>query len=597
MSDASHSVPQYPWQARQGAALILAGFTEYNRQFRLITQRAKARFERREWAQQQSDLVERIELYDSNVAETSQRLQETLGEHAGRRDIWEAIKPAFEASIASLLDQELYKTYFNTLTRRFFKTRGVDAAIEFVALDIEPTDRIKHPVGRLAYSVSEDLPDLFRRIIADTPFAVPYADPDRCAHLAAETVNAQLASWGARPARAVELLETRFYRERRAYLVGRVFGESEYAPFVIALANSEGGITIDAVIVNRGDIAQLFGFTRSYFLADFETVGDAVVFLKTLLPKKSVDEWFAGLGRLKQAKTERYRLFFRHLEKVAGIAPELPQSAGTGTTITGERFVHAPGERGMVMAVFHLPSYPLVFKLIRDRFAPVKTMSRSDVMSKYQLVFKHDRAGRLVDAQEFRHLRFSRQQFETTLLTELIEGCRESVFEDGDDIVLTHCYVERYLRPLNLYMKEAKPEPALRALLDYAQAIKDLAMSNIFPGDLLLKNFGVTRHGRVIFYDYDELCMVNECRFRSLPTPSDNDEEMHHGAWYYVGDNDVFPEQFPRFLGLTPDQERALIEAHGEIFDVRWWLALQERFQLGQPPEIAPYSARLRLIR
>jgi isocitrate dehydrogenase kinase/phosphatase len=575
---------QYPWQARQGAALILAGFVEYNRRFRAITQRAQGRFERREWALQQSDLVERIELYDTSVAETSQRLLETLGDHASRRDIWEAIKPAFEASIANLLDQELYKTYFNTLTRRFFKTRGVDAAIEFVALDIEPTDRIKHPVARLAYSVSEVLPDLFRRIIADTPFAVGYAHPEQCARLAAETVNAQLAAWGERPARSVELLETRFYRERRAYLVGRVFGESEYAPFVIALAHRDGGIVIDAVILHRADITQLFGFTRSYFLADFETVGDAVVFLKTLLPKKTVDEWFAVLGRLKQAKTERFRLFFRHLDKVAADASNANQ------------FVHAPGERGMVMAVFHLPSYPLVFKLIRDKFAPVKTMARADVMAKYQLVFKHDRAGRLVDAQEFRHLRFTRTRFEQSLLDELTGGCRESVLEDGDDIVLTHCYVERYLRPLNLFVKEATPELAMKALLDYAQAIKDLARSNIFPGDLLLKNFGVTRHGRAIFYDYDELCMVSECRFRSLPTPSDNDEEMHHGAWYYVGDNDVFPEQFPRFLGLTPEQERHLIEVHGEIFDVRWWLQLQARLQSGTPPEIAPYAPELSLM-
>lgn len=583
--------PQYPWQARQGAALILAGFVDYNRQFRKITQRARVRFEWREWTQQQSDLVERIELYDSSVADTSQRLVETLGEHASRRDIWEAIKPSFEASIATLLDQELYKTYFNTLTRRFFKTRGVDAAIEFVALDIEPTDRIKHPVARLAYSVSEDLPDLFRRILADTPFSVPYAHPEQCARLAADAVNMQLAAWGERPARSVELLETRFYRERRAYLVGRVFGESEYAPFVIALANPGAGIVIDAVILHRADIAQLFGFTRSYFLADFETVGDAVVFLKTLLPRKAVDEWFAVLGRLKQAKTERFRLFFHHLEKVGA----LHARAGEATPAV-ERFVHAPGERGMVMAVFHLPSYPLVFKLIRDKFAPVKTMARADVMAKYQLVFKHDRAGRLVDAQEFRHLRFPRQHFEQSLLDELTSGCRESVLEDGDDIVLTHCYVERYLRPLNLFMKEAPADLAMRALLDYAQSIKDLAMSNIFPGDLLLKNFGVTRHGRAIFYDYDELCMVSECRFRVLPTPSDDDEEMHHGAWYYVGDDDVFPEQFPRFLGLTAEQERRLIDSHGEIFDVRWWLDIQQRLQSGSPPEIAPYAAELRLL-
>lgn len=574
---------QFPWQARQGAALILAGFVDYNQRFRLITQRAAEHFEKRAWVAQRKDLVERIESYDVCVAETSQRLLEILGEHAGRRDIWEAIKPAYEASIASLLDQELYKTFFNTLTRRFFKTRGVDEAIEFVALDIEPTDRIKHPVARLAYSVSEDLPALFRRILIDTPFAVPYADVDACSRLAAETLQAQLTAWGERPARAVELLQTRFYRERRAYLVGRVFGESHYAPFIIALAHSDAGIVIDAVIVSRADGAQLFGFTRSYFLADFETVGDAVVFLKTLLPKKSVDEWYAVLGRLKQSKTERYRLLFRHLEDVS--------QAGT------ERFVHAPGERGMVMAVFHLPSYPLVFKLIRDKFAPVKTMARADVMAKYQLVFKHDRAGRLVDAQEFRHLRFPRRLFEDSLRTELLEGCRESVVEDGDDIVLTHCYVERYLRPLNLFIKEAPADLALKALLDYAQAIKDLARSNIFPGDLLLKNFGVTRHGRTIFYDYDELCMVSECRFRVLPTPSDNDEEMHHGAWFYVGDNDVFPEQFPRFLGLTPEQERCLIETHGEIFNVRWWLEIQQALTSSTPPEISPYAKHLSLRR
>lgn len=575
-----------PWQARQGAALILAGFVDYHRRFAEITLRAQSRFERREWSAQQADLVERIEIYDECVRVTSQRLRDTLGEHAARRDIWEAIKPAYAASVASLLDQELYKTFFNTLTRRFFKTRGVDVAIEFVALDLEPTDHIKHPVARLAYSVGDDLPQLFLRILADTPFAVGYADAAGSAEAAAKALSAALAHWGERPVRAVELLQTRFYRERRVYLVGRVFGDQEFSPLVIALANREAGVVIDAVLTDRLEIAQLFGFSRSYFLADFETIGDAVVFLKTLLPRKTVDEWFALLGRLKQAKTERYRLFYRHLER---------QQAAAALGLPTEQFVHAPGERGLVMAVFHLPSYPLVFKLIRDRFAPVKTVAREDVIAKYQLVFKHDRAGRLIDTQEFRHLRFPRRQFDPVLLAELLDGCQQSAFADGEDIVLIHCYLERTLRPLNLFIKETAAEPALRAVLDYGQAIKDLAMSNIFPGDLLLKNFGVTRHGRAIFYDYDELCLVSECRFRRLPTPSDQAEETHHGAWFFVGDNDVFPEQFPRFLGLDQQQMAALIEAHGEIFEVGWWLKLQKQLQAGQQPEIAPYPVRLRL--
>ena len=474
--------------AQHAAQQLRAGFDDYNDRFRAITQRARTRFERREWAPMQADLVERIELYDRCVAEASAALLATLREHASERALWLRIKPAFEQATRGLLDGELYQTYYNTLTRRFFKTRGVDADIEFVALSIEPTDRITHPVARHSYSVGDALADSLDRLLEDVPFELPYADRRADAEALALDLERRLTHWGERPIRAIEMLETVFYRERRAYLVGRIFGADRYAPIVIALNHhAAGGIGVDAVLTERDDVAVLFGITRSYFLADFETVGDAVVFLKTLLPRKAVDEWYSMLGRLKQAKTERYRHFFRHFEQ----SPEC--------------FVHAPGAKGMVMAVFTLPDYPLVFKVIRDHFAPPKTVARQDVMNKYQLVFKHDRAGRLIDAQEFRHLRFPRRRFAPAVLDELLGGCRESVVADGDDVVLLHCYVERRLRPLNLLVMEDAPAIARRAILDYGQAIKDLANCNVFPGDLLLKNFGVTRHGRAIFYDYDEL--------------------------------------------------------------------------------------------
>jgi isocitrate dehydrogenase kinase/phosphatase len=247
------------------------------------------------------------------------------------------------------------------------------------------------------------------------------------------------------------------------------------------------------------------------------------------------------------------------------------------------------------MLVFTLPSYPLVFKVIRDKFAFPKQIVRQDVLDKYDLVFKHDRVGRLVDAQQFRFLRFRRAQFEPKLLAELVDGCKESVVEDGEDLVISLLYVERRLRPLNLYIHEAAPEDARRAVLDYGQSIKDLARSNIFPGDLLLKNFGITRHARAIFYDYDELCLVTQCRFRALPSATSNDEEMHKGAWYYVDDDDVFPEQFPRFLGLSPELREALLAHHGEIFDVRWWLDVQSRVQAGGYADLPPYADSVRI--
>ncbi len=575
-----HSIP---WQSRTGATLIVDGFKHYNADFRAITRRAERHFIERDWQAQGRDLNQRIELYDKAVAGIGDTLIERLGDAAHRRDIWVGIKGAYAELIQNQLDQELYKTFYNTLTRRFFKTRGVDADIEYVALDIEPTDRITHPVARLVYHPSGDWQRGFEKLLGDTPFANRFVDLQACAARLAVALAQRVASWPNGAARAIELLETRFYRERRCYLIGRLLGDDRFGPIVIALTNGEQGVEADALIVDREDFSQLVGFTRSYFLADFETVGDAVVFLQTLSPRKPVDEWYAMLGRLKQAKTERYRHFVRHFAKA--------------TTEQGEPelFRHADGERGMVMAVFTLHSYPLVFKLIRDQFAPPKNVTREEVAAKYQLVFKHDRAGRLIDAQEFRFLRFPRARFHGPLLDELLNGCSLSVYADGDDLVIMHCYVERKLRPLNMFVKEAEPELALKAIVDYGQSIKDLAISNIFPGDLLLKNFGVTRHSRAIFYDYDEICLTTECRFRRMPEPSDHDEEMHHGAWYHVDDFDVFPEQFPRFLGLSEPQRQALIDAHGEIFTVPFWLDLQQRFRSGQAPEMAPYPDRLRV--
>jgi isocitrate dehydrogenase kinase/phosphatase len=566
--------------ARACAADLRDRFADYNTRFRAVTQRARLRFETRDWPGARADAVERIELYDRCVTETTTHLELKLGPRADDKALWAAIRIEYAQLIDPLLDRELYKTFFNTLTRRFFGTRGVDASIEFVALDIEPTDRITHPVARLSYAVSGSLERTFARLLDDYRFAAPYADAADCAHRIADEILHRFPSWGSTPITALEMLQTVFFREQRAYLVGRLFGEGRYSPLVIALVHEDDGLRADAVITETEHVAQIFGYTQSYFQADFETVGDAVVFLRSLLPKKPIDELYTVLGRAKQGKTERYRQFFGHLA-------EHPD----------EWLVHADGERGMVMAVFTLPSYPLVFKIIRDRFAFPKQMGRAEVKAKYKLVFKHDRVGRLVDAQEFRFLRFPRAQFAPELLAELVDSCRDSIIEDGADIVVTHCYVERRLRPLNLYVQEAPRDEARRAVLDYGQAIKDLARSNIFPGDLLLKNFGVTRSGRAIFYDYDELCLVTECRFRQLPTARHDDEEMQHETWYHVDDADVFPEQFPRFLGMNDSLREALVTTHGEIFDVRWWLTVQQRVREGGYADLPPYPNRLRLPR
>ena len=558
---------------------IRDAFADYHARFAEITRRAKLRFETRDWTAARSDAVERIELYDLCVSECMLRLEASLQHRAHDRVLWSAIRDDYNQLIAGLIDRELYKTFYNTLTRRFFKTTGVDVSVEFVAMDIEPTDAITHPVARHSYAISELRPtDTFMRVLADYHFDVPYAHVTRCAAAIVVRLQDDLAHWGDNPVRSVELLDTVFYRERRAYLVGRVFGEHRFTPCVIALVNHNGQLRVEAVLTARADVAQLFSYSRSYFHADLGTVGDAVVFLRSLLPNKPIDEIYTVLGRAKQGKTERFRTFFRHF-----------------ASQPNEQLVHAEGTPGMVMAVFTLPSYPLVFKVIRDKFAYPKEMTHQDVEDKYSLVFHLDRVGRLLDAQPYRFLRFPRARFSPALLEELVTRCANGITEDGDDIIIHLSYVQRRLRPLNLYLREQKADAARMAAIDYGQSIKDMARNNIFPGDMLLKNFGVSRHGRAVFYDYDEVCLVTDCNFRDYPQPTCYEEEMSDGPWFYVGPKDVFPERFPQFLGLPPEQARALKAVHGELFRAQWWRDLQAKLRDGDYPDTPPYPDSLRL--
>ena len=202
-------------------------------------------------------------------------------------------------------------------------------------------------------------------------------------------------------------------------------------------------------------------------------------------------------------------------------------------------------------------------------------------------MFKHDRAGRLVDAQEFEHLKFDRGRFSPELLDELLATAANSVIVEGNSVVIKHLYTERRLITLNLYIRA--PEAA-QAVVDYGQAIKDLAATNIFPGDLLLKNFGVTRHGRVVFYDYDELCLLSDCNFRELPKASTVQEEFASEPWFFVGDDDIFPEEFLTFLGFPGKLRKIFIRAHGDLLGVEFWTTMQKRIRAGEVIDIFPYK-------
>ncbi len=554
------------------AQSLVNSFADYNAEFRAITQRARQRFEDRDWRGSQRDAVERIDLYRKYVVSAVEHMRQKLGDDVHERVVWSSIKRRFAEIIDPLPDCEFPKTFFSSVTRTTFDTSGVDPAVEFVALDMDPLGNVTTNVETRVYANRGSVDLLVEELLADFRFRTPYRDFDLSVRRVTDEIKAALDSGGER--RTIEQLEVIkevFYQMTRAYLVGRISGRGWTLPFVVALRNQDSGVLVDAIMLEQGTVSVLFSFSRSYFHVDLAHVGEVVKFLKQILPLKPVSELYTVLGRAKQGKTERFRELFRHLQH------------------SDDLFDLAPGEKGLVMVCFTLPSFDVVFKLIRDKFPYQKNIQREDVLEKYDLVFKHDRAGRLVDAQEFRLVKLPKSRFSPELLEELLTETANTVHDLGDELVIDHMYVERRMTPLNLYVRTATSDQAAKAVLDYGQAIRDLAGTNIFPGDLLLKNFGVTRHGRVIFYDYDELCLVTDCRFREIPQAQHDEDEMRSETWYYVGDNDVFPETFINFLGFDPELKGKFLEAHGEILTAEWWRGIQQRLREGDLLEVLPY--------
>ncbi len=556
--------------AVSAAAEVFAAFQAYNDEFRRITRRAARRFQDGEWKLGQRDAVERIELYDWRVERCIASLVGLLGPHVADKAVWAAAKVEFGTQIAGCPDSEFFKTFFNSLTRKIFKTVGVDPEVEFVALDLEPTLGVGDPPLR-RYEGAESLRTAAQGILAQLGWGDIVADRNAAIdQLVAAFEDCLDQQTGRHAVESVEFLEPVFYRATRAFLVGRLLGRDWQTPLVLAFKNSGAGLTLDAVIQRDNEIRMLFGFSRSYFHVDLPHVGAAVRYLQALMPGKQTGELYTVLGRAKQGKTERYRTLFKHLQQCE------------------DQFLHAEGERGMVMIVFALSSWDIVVKVIRDHFAYPKTVSREEVMSKYQFVFKHDRVGRLVDAQEFRRLRIPRGRFAPELLDELLEEAAQTCRLDGEDLIIEHCYIERRLRPLNLYLREVDILAARRAVIDYGQAIRDLARTNVFPGDLLSKNFGVSRHGRVIFYDYDELCLITDCKFRDLPTARFEEDEFRAEPWFHVGPHDVFPEQFINFLGLTAALKQTFVQHHGELLTADYWRGIKACHEAERHLEVVP---------
>lgn len=499
-----------------------------------------------------------------------------------RRAVWIDTRHHFAGLIETRLDSELAETFFNSVARRLFTIDGSDLDLEFRWLGgIGMPD----PAGgdTLCFRRSGTTAELVAEILTATPLADTLDDVHGDAALCAAAIDHHLETtwetWQQDNPFEVDVLAPLFYRNGRAYIVGRVRHLKRILPLVLVLHRTRTGTRVDAALLFENHVSRVFGFTRAYFHVEARNPARLVSFIKSIVPTKPVAELYTALGYSHHGKTQLVRGLHRTLDH------------------SSDQFVFAPGAEGMVMTVFTLPSFDVVFKVMKDRFDPPKRCTHQQVIDKYRLVFEHDRVGRMVDAQEFRNFVLPRPRFATDVLEKLLDVAGDRIEVRGDDVLVKHLFTERRVHPLDTYLRTADLRRATAAALDYGQAVKDLAAAGIFPGDLFPKNFGVTRHGAVVFYDYDEIQLVTETNFRAIPAARTPEEEMSAQAWFSADFDDVFPEEFMHYLRFQPEIQSTFNAEHGDLATVEFWKTMQRRVQLDGPRRFFPYPGSVRLHR
>jgi isocitrate dehydrogenase kinase/phosphatase len=566
------------------AQAMLDGFNRHYTLFRQASAEAQQRFEAADWHGQQRAQRERIEFYDLRVEEASNHLQRVYQAAELPKDVWQQVKLHYIGLLTDHHQPELAETFFNSVTtkilhRSYFHNDFIFVRPAVSTEYIENDEPASLPTYRAYYPTKETMRETWLRIVSNFQLKRQFEDLPRDVDCVLAAVADRLGEYRVRANFQVQVLSSLFFRNKGAYLVGKIINGFNETPFALPILHNETGqLVIDTVLFGEDDLLLLFSFARAYFMVTMEVPSAYVQFLRSMMPRKPRSEIYNALGLAKQGKNSFYRDFLYHLKH------------------SSDRFRIAPGIKGMVMLVFDLPSYPYVFKVIKDYFPAQKETTRELIKSKYLLVKQHDRVGRMADTLEYSNVAFPRARFDDELVDELKLYCPSLLEEDGDALVIRHLYIERRMIPLNIYLQEASLAQIEAAVVEYGNAIKDLVRANIFPGDMLWKNFGVTRHGKVVFYDYDEIEYLTDCNFRKVPTPRNEEEEMSGEVWYRVGPKDVFPETFGPFLLGNPRVKSVFMKHHADLLDASFWQGHKERIQAGYVHDVFPYDAHKRFV-
>jgi len=559
------------------AQTILQGFDAQYGRFLEVTSGAQQRFEQADWQAVQQAMKKRIHLYDHHVGLVVEQLRCITNGKSTDADFLLQVKKHYTELLPDYPRFEIAESFFNSVYCRLFDHQSLTPERLFI-FSSQPERRfrtIPRPLAKDFYP-KQGWPALLTRLLKDLPLRLPWQDLDRDVgyiinHLT-ETLGEEMLDKV-----HLQVANELFYRNKAAWLVAKLVLPSGTLPFLLPIHRSnEGELFIDTCLTRPAEASIVFGFARSYFMVYAPLPAALVEWLREILPGKTTAELYMAIGCQKHGKTESYREYLNYLAQ------------------SNEQFIEAPGIRGMVMLVFTLPGFDRVFKVIKDKFAPQKEMDEAHVRACYQLVKEHDRVGRMADTQEFENFVLEKRQIDPALMALLMQEAPQKITDLGDKIVIRHLYIERRMVPLNIWLEQVQGQQLRDAIEEYGNAIRQLAAANIFPGDMLFKNFGVTRHGRVVFYDYDEICYMTEVNFRDIPPPRYPEDEMASEPWYSVAPGDVFPEEFRHWLCADPRIKPLFEEMHADLFQAEYWRALQARIRHGHVEDVYAYRRRQR---
>ena len=462
-------------------------------------------------------------------------------------------------------------------------TQGINRQVEFFSRGTRRKIQYKSkPIFR-TYKVTSTIEATVREILQDYRFQTPFENLNQDTSFIAHEIDLYL--WpiiGNSKTEAIDMVKAPFFRNKVAYLVGRIHAKNQIIPLVLPLYNGNKGIYVDAVLFRNRQLSIIFGFAHTCFHVEIEHHDELIEFLKTILPNKRIDELYFMIGLTKHGKTEFYRDLHRYIH------------------VSKEKFVIAKGLEGSIMTGFTLPHFNFVFKVIKDypcylRSSNITTkrVSREHVIHCYQCVCNRDRVGRMVDTQEFENMKFKRKRFSSKLLHEFKIAAKDTVTINDDYVIIKHLYLQRKVIPLPLYLEiERDPEVIREVIIDYGYFLQEIAAVGVFPADLFnIWNCGVTSRRRIVLFDYDDIESLLDINFREKPLPHNQIDELIPDEDRIVAySNDFFMDEMKTFMGIPKSLQGVFNQIHGDLFKVDFWHKMQQRVRRGDILDIIPYD-------